>query len=104
MSSRSRDAPSPARRGMGRLLLPSMLLLLAAQAAAMEQFHLVRKQCPAGCEKHGNCNFEEGRCECPWGYGGEDCSRLMMPACRQLPHSQQVSCDADVPKNCACYL
>jgi hypothetical protein len=40
------------------------------------------------------------RCECPWGYGGDDCSRLMMPACRQLPESKWVTCDDNMPKNC----
>lgn len=27
------------------------------------QRKLLHKSCAAGCEKRGNCNFEEGRCE-----------------------------------------
>jgi hypothetical protein len=86
------------------LLSAALLLSLASQAATMaELYQRVKKPCPPGCEQHGNCNFEEGRCECPWGYGGDDCSKLMMPACRQLEDSKQVSCDGEVPKNCACF-
>lgn len=37
----------------------------------------LRKECAPGCEKNGNCNIEEGRCECPWGHMGA-CAGLGM--------------------------
>ena len=37
------------------------------------------------------------------GYGGEDCSKLMMPACRHDPLDKYVSCDENMPKNCECF-
>lgn len=76
------------------------LLLLAAACSAYKE---IKKTCPEGCEKYGNCNHEEGRCECPWAYGGPDCSRLMLPACRQTPDSKLVSCDESMVKNCECF-
>ena len=39
------------------------------------------KPCAAGCEKHGVCNSELGRCDCPPFVGGADCSRPLIPAC-----------------------
>jgi hypothetical protein len=83
-------------------LLVALALLLAPCWSA-DQFVPVKKPCPAGCEKNGNCNFEDGRCECPWGYAGDDCSKLMMPACRQLPDSKLISCDETMAKNCECF-
>eukprot|EP00959_Pyramimonas_sp_CCMP1952_P287238 6006856-Pyramimonas_sp.AAC.1 len=32
--------------------------------------------CAAGCSKHGTCNEELGRCDCPLGYAGDDCSEV----------------------------
>ena len=43
-----------------------MQLLLAHAASATGAFQLIEKRCPEGCLEHGNCNIEEGRCECPW--------------------------------------
>lgn len=30
------------------------------------------KPCDPGCTARGNCNIEDGRCECPFGYTGDD--------------------------------
>lgn len=35
----------------------------APSFTAAEQRQRLFKPCARGCEKHGNCNFEEGRCE-----------------------------------------
>jgi hypothetical protein len=36
-----------------------------------------RGKCVPGCTKggHGVCNWELGRCDCPRGWGGDDCSQ-----------------------------
>ena len=43
----------------------------------------VLKACAAGCEEHGTCNPELGRCDCAPFMGGEDCSRPLFAACAQ---------------------
>eukprot|EP00775_Hariotina_reticulata_P004063 gene4063-4310_t len=47
---------------------------------ASEAIRVQLKSCPAGCEKRGNCNAEEGRCECPFGYVGPTCEKMLFPA------------------------
>ena len=44
----------------------------------------VKKPCAAGCEERGNCNSEEGRCECPLGWVGPACEKNLMPNCRYI--------------------
>ncbi|KAG2484064.1 hypothetical protein HYH03_017084 [Edaphochlamys debaryana] len=44
-----------------------------------------RKPCARGCLDRGNCNYETGRCECPWGWRGEACEVDFLAACRQTP-------------------
>ena len=39
------------------------------------------KPCAPGCEKHGVCNTELGRCDCQPFMGGADCSRPLVAAC-----------------------
>ncbi|KAG2488217.1 hypothetical protein HYH03_013211 [Edaphochlamys debaryana] len=34
-----------------------------------------RDRCPKGCTDHGTCHQEEGRCDCPRGRTGPDCSQ-----------------------------
>jgi len=39
-------------------------------------------KCAESCSANGNCNEETGRCECPIGRTGADCSVEAAPACR----------------------
>jgi hypothetical protein len=48
------------------------------------------KPCPAGCEARGNCNSEEGRCECPFGWTGPACEVAKFPACKISDKSDEV--------------
>jgi len=66
------------------------------------KFDVMKKACAPGCEKNGNCNKEEGRCECPWGKTGPTCSDDQLPNCRASP-SAPPSCGVNIPKNCHCY-
>ncbi|KAG2444152.1 hypothetical protein HYH02_009091 [Chlamydomonas schloesseri] len=61
-----------------------------------------RRSCPRPCVNKGHCNYEKGRCECPWGYSGEACEVDRMAACRQTP-DDPGSCGYIWPKNCECY-
>ncbi|KAG2492559.1 hypothetical protein HYH03_009221 [Edaphochlamys debaryana] len=72
--------------------------LLALQGDRVEQS---RMPCPAGCSTRGNCNYETGRCECPWGWSGDACEVDSMAACRQTP-DDPGSCGLWFPKNCEC--
>ncbi|KAG2484066.1 hypothetical protein HYH03_017086 [Edaphochlamys debaryana] len=61
-----------------------------------------RKPCAPGCSDRGNCNYETGRCECPWGWRGEACEVDSMRVCRQTP-DDPGSCGLISPKNCECH-
>jgi hypothetical protein len=50
------------------------------------------KPCAPGCEERGNCNIEEGRCECPYGWAGPACEQPVFPACRISNSSDEVGC------------
>lgn len=52
----------------------------ADPAAPVEVVSTIGKPCAPGCTKHGNCNIEDGRCECAVGVGGE---RTSVHACMQ---------------------
>ncbi len=41
------------------------------------------RPCAAGCTDRGNCNLEEGRCECPIGVGGGRLG-LLLPSLLEL--------------------
>jgi hypothetical protein len=66
---------------------PQPLLAMSLLCAAAGNFH---KPCAPGCEKRGNCNFEEGRCECPFGWRGPTCEEPAFPACRISNSSDMV--------------
>jgi hypothetical protein len=51
----------------------------------------VLKACAAGCEKHGTCNPELGRCDCAPFMGGDDCSRPLFAACAQSIGLREVA-------------
>lgn len=51
----------------------------------------VLKACAIGCEKHGVCNPELGRCDCAPFMGGEDCSRPLFAACAQSIGLREVA-------------
>lgn len=88
---------------------PSRSVLLDASSArgseaqSLQERTPLYKPCARGCEQHGNCNFEEGRCECAWGYGGEDCSVVKLAACRQSTEPWAPIHTGQLPKACECY-
>lgn len=43
----------------------------------VNKFLEITKKCPDGCEKNGNCNQEEGRCECPWSRSGNPAAHAL---------------------------
>lgn len=60
-------------------LLALALALLAGRSAALDVdapgnsstvFVPLAKACHPDCSSRGNCNFESGACECPWGHTG----------------------------------
>lgn len=68
--------------------LPLVLLLLAASSSVSAPAAVARlrlqageltttgKPCAEGCTVRGNCNIEDGRCECAMGMGGEYMQQL----------------------------
>ncbi|GLI67688.1 hypothetical protein VaNZ11_011952 [Volvox africanus] len=48
-------------------------------------FAPLERACHPDCTKRGNCNAEDGRCECPFGYTGPTCDEPLLPACQQGP-------------------
>ena len=71
------------------------------------------KPCPAGCETHGTCNRELGRCDCPPMRSGPACEHNSMPACRKqwglelpMPPCQAFAPEVwdyrDFPPSCEC--
>jgi hypothetical protein len=56
----------------------------------------VRKECHLECSTYGNCNFETGQCDCPYGKTGPACKEMFAPACRWA-HHQLVACAAGSP-------
>lgn len=95
---------------MKRLLrfcrLLALLLACPLRGSASPSTAVVNiKECPQGCTKHGNCNGETGTCDCPFGYGGADCSTRLLPACHlaaDLPTSIPQF-GHFFPKNCQCW-
>ncbi|GAX80858.1 hypothetical protein CEUSTIGMA_g8293.t1 [Chlamydomonas eustigma] len=64
--------------------------------------HNQGKSCAEGCIEKGNCNIEDGRCECPFGFGGPTCNSPQMPAC-QVSANDMPFWGVFSPKNCECY-
>ncbi|KAG1660173.1 hypothetical protein FOA52_005273 [Chlamydomonas sp. UWO 241] len=58
--------------------------------------------CAPGCTDRGNCNREDGRCECALGFGGTTCQDPQMPAC-QASATDLPFWGTFQPKNCECY-
>ncbi|KAG2499622.1 hypothetical protein HYH03_002561 [Edaphochlamys debaryana] len=85
-------------------------LLLGARAGAADVSPAwaakeLKKDCSPGCtENIGNCNAEFGRCECRFGFGGDDCSKLLLPACMTAKKLTAVPLyGLGSPRNCYCY-
>ena len=70
------------------------------------------KPCAPGCEAHGVCNSELGRCDCPPFMGGDDCTRSLLPACAAAVGLAEVApapCVIDTltraaPVSCECLM
>lgn len=60
------------------------------------------KPCHPRCAERGNCNREEGRCECPFGFAGAACEVALLPACALAPNATAVHCGDGFPRPCAC--
>ncbi|KAG2431211.1 hypothetical protein HXX76_009739 [Chlamydomonas incerta] len=57
--------------------------------------------CDPRCTERGNCNAEEGTCECPFGYTGPACDLPLMPACQVGPGLEPFF-GMMVPRSCEC--
>ncbi|GIL47983.1 hypothetical protein Vafri_4706 [Volvox africanus] len=79
-----------------------LLVVIRGALSANEAVLQVKKECAPGCTNRGNCNFETGQCECPWGYAGPACEVDRMSACRQT-QDDPGSCGTLWPKSCECY-
>ncbi len=85
---------------------PTPAAVASHHALASQQPHAVplRKPCPAGCERYGNCNIEDGRCECPWARTGPACEVHQVPACRLSDAPDALCwCSDWYPKSCECF-
>ncbi|KAK3253646.1 hypothetical protein CYMTET_37107 [Cymbomonas tetramitiformis] len=71
---------------------------LAKQKSVPKMHRLVG----SGRCKHGTCNEELSRCDCPVNRTGVDCSEPAMPECELIP-GYEVACSAGVPLSCACF-
>ncbi|KAF8062027.1 glucuronosyltransferase [Scenedesmus sp. PABB004] len=92
--------PGAAGRGPGPVskeMDPDYVDARAAAAAAA-----AAKKCTPGCELRGNCNAEEGRCECPFGYYGPLCNKEMFPACKMAANATEMHCGDRMPRSCEC--
>ncbi|MEW5298057.1 MAG: hypothetical protein WDW36_001219 [Sanguina aurantia] len=75
---------------------------LRPSVAAQQTSHYSGTACHPDCTKRGNCNIEEGRCECPFGFDGPSCGNALLSSC------QASATDIPFPwiffpKNCECY-
>jgi hypothetical protein len=80
---------------------PAVNATHAARAAAAPG-----QACHPECHIRGNCNAEEGRCECPYGYAGPACQDALLPACRLADGpllGAIVSCSEQGPVSCECH-
>lgn len=58
-------------------------------------------RCHPACRKHGTCNEELARCDCPASFSGPDCSDAAMPACWLTP---EYATTCAQPTTCQCTL
>eukprot|EP00899_Mesostigma_viride_P005380 jgi/Mesvir1/14843/Mv05465-RA.1 len=62
-------------------------------------------RCSDACYAHGTCDEVQGKCMCPPGYMGSDCTELVIPSCTISSASStpyNIPCTAWVPKPCDC--
>ncbi|GAX82727.1 hypothetical protein CEUSTIGMA_g10153.t1 [Chlamydomonas eustigma] len=59
-------------RNLQRALKPGLRHRILSHARHLQQQET--SKCPDGCTKHGTCNEELGRCDCPRHLSGPDCS------------------------------
>ncbi|GIL78577.1 hypothetical protein Vretimale_6191 [Volvox reticuliferus] len=59
------------------------------------------RSCHPDCTKRGNCNAEEGRCECPFGYTGPTCEEPLLPSCQRGPGLEPFF-GVLLSRNCEC--
>lgn len=87
---------------------PPPPLPVTATAAAISS-----SPCAAGCEVHGTCNRELGRCDCPALRSGKACELNAVPSCRRMwgmdlptPPCQAFATEQwdyrDFPPTCEC--
>ncbi|KAK3238463.1 hypothetical protein CYMTET_51529 [Cymbomonas tetramitiformis] len=62
-------------------LLSIMAILQARGADGKRKKKSGPKRCSFLCYLHGTCNENLGRCECEFGYGGEDCMENLLSSC-----------------------
>ncbi|CAI7849882.1 unnamed protein product, partial [Closterium sp. NIES-53] len=58
-----------------------------------------RSRCSKRCSRHGTCNEELGRCDCPPGFTGDACEADAFPSCELAP-GFRTPCA--FPSTCAC--
>ena len=73
--------PSVTPAVMVPILTTSVAAASALPAPVVPPLPFTPKTCPAGCEEHGVCNPELGRCDCQPFMGGDDCSKPLIGAC-----------------------
>ncbi|EFJ39990.1 hypothetical protein VOLCADRAFT_100271 [Volvox carteri f. nagariensis] len=64
-------------------------------------FQPLKLDCHPDCVKRGNCNAEEGRCECPFGYTGPTCEEPLLSGCQRGPGLEPFF-GVLVSRNCEC--
>jgi hypothetical protein len=72
----------------------------AAEAHATEAAAVAAERCPGGCGAHGNCDAENGVCDCPLGAAGAHCEQALLGAC-ELVTGYVTPCGG-VLTSCAC--
>mmetsp|Transcript_15713 Transcript_15713/g.28113 ORF Transcript_15713/g.28113 Transcript_15713/m.28113 type:complete len:720 (-) Transcript_15713:811-2970(-) len=76
-------------------------ILLKVNISVSVQYTSIHRPCAEGCTKKGNCNIEEGRCECPYGFAGPTCEVGLLSACQAKPDTSPFV-GFFVPKSCRC--
>ncbi|GJP79125.1 hypothetical protein CLOP_g9376 [Closterium sp. NIES-67] len=81
----SLSSPTPTSLTFRRRVIP-----LVAPTFDPPPMHViwVESKCSDECHKRGSCNEEIGVCRCVAGYGGVNCSQVVMPGCTKIPGSE----------------